>query len=73
MTTISYTCSHCGQDFDIAVSPIIPAQTYGDPDKCHPAEGGECDPDECPECGEKVDESKCHEAASEVEKEYNED
>ena len=50
----------CGCEFVVTMSGYVPA-TYEDP-----AEGGECDPSECPACGTEVD-------AEEVEKELADD
>lgn len=51
---IDYECPECSGVTEIAVSPLIPAQTYGDPEKCHPEEGGEIEPEECRHCGCKI-------------------
>lgn len=51
-----YTCPKCQEETEIDVAPMIPAKTWGPPENCHPAEGGEIDPDECPKCGVKWDE-----------------
>lgn len=49
-------CEECEEVFEVEFdyTQPIPAQTYGPPEKCHDAEGGECDvvgPAECPKCG----------------------
>ncbi len=72
-TNITYFCPECDHEFNVSVSPIVPAQTYGDPEKCHPQEGGECIPDECPNCGIGIDANVCHEEASQVEEDIEEE
>ena len=63
--TITYKCKNedCGEEFEISVSPVIPAKIYGPPEHCHPAEGGEYEPSECPECGQEADEDTVLELA----------
>ena len=51
---LEYSCRQCEYKFWLEVWPYIQAKTWGPPEKCYPAEGGEIDPDECPECGEPV-------------------
>ena len=53
--TVSYTCPECEKEFDVRATPEIPAQTYGPPELCYPAEGGEIEPEECPGCGHEID------------------
>ena len=53
--TVRYTCPECENEFDVLATPEIPAQTYGPPELCHPAEGGEIEPEECPGCGHEID------------------
>lgn len=55
---IDYECKKCGVEFTVDVSPIIPAKTWGPPERCHPEEGGEIEPEEC-DCGEPVDCEVC--------------
>lgn len=56
--TITYTCRQCEHEFEIVVSHYVPAKLWGPPENCHPAEGGEPDVTECPECGAEVDMEK---------------
>ena len=53
--TVSYTCPECDKTFDVSAYPTIPAKVSGPPEHCHPAEGGEIEPDECPGCGHEID------------------
>lgn len=54
---IKYTCSNqdCEHEFKITVSKYVPARIHGRPEDCYPAEGGEIEPENCPECGCEVD------------------
>ena len=54
---ITYTCQSedCEHKFEVNVSPIIPAKIYGPPETCYPAEGGEIEPENCPNCNKEVD------------------
>ena len=61
---IKYTCKKCEHDFQVDVTFPTPAQTYGPPEKCYPAESGEVSPDECEECGTEVDYDTALEAAA---------
>jgi DNA-directed RNA polymerase subunit RPC12/RpoP len=70
---LSYTCQKCDHEFDVDVSPIIPAKIYGPPEDCHPEEGGEIDPDECPKCDAKVDEETVWDRANEITERCDED
>lgn len=56
--TINYTCKACEHEFEISVSTYHPAKTYGPPERCRPAEGGEPDISECPKCGAEVDDDQ---------------
>lgn len=47
--TVSYECE-CGCEYDVDVYEGCPAQLYGPPENCYPAEPPEVD-GECPECG----------------------
>jgi hypothetical protein len=49
------SCPSCNAEFDVEVTPYIPARTYGDPSNCHPAEGGDVEPSHCPTCDYKLD------------------
>lgn len=65
--------SDCGHEFEIEVSPEIPAKTYGPPESCYPAEGGEVDPTECPKCGKEVDVERALETAHDYDQAARED
>lgn len=57
--TINYNCKCCDAEFEVEVeaTPYVPAQIYGPPESCYPAEGGEIeltDTGACPTCGEEV-------------------
>lgn len=58
--TITYVCPECEAETQIEVSPIVPAKIHGPPEHCHPAEGGEFDVEECPQCGTPVDERQVY-------------
>ena len=64
---IDYTCRDCGHEFSVVVYPSIPARIFGPPETCHPAEGGELDPPECPECNADVDEEDVRNQAEAIE------
>lgn len=66
METINYTCCNedCEHRFPVNVHPLIPAKTYGPPEHCHPEEGGEIEPAECPECAHPVDKEYAVEVAA---------
>ena len=51
--TVSYECS-CGCEYDVEVTFGRPAQLYGPPENCYPAEPDEVE-GECPACGEEPD------------------
>jgi hypothetical protein len=51
--TVSYECE-CGCEYDVEVSDGCPAQLYGPPENCYPAEPAEVE-GECPECGKEPD------------------
>jgi hypothetical protein len=70
---ITHVCPSCEYEFEITVSELIPAQTYGPPENCYPEEGGECSPSECPLCGEDIDQNEMIERAGEREDRYNEE
>jgi endogenous inhibitor of DNA gyrase (YacG/DUF329 family) len=53
--TVTYTCPECEREFDVLAYPVIPARLGGPPEMCHPAEGGEIEPEECPGCGREID------------------
>lgn len=57
MPSIKIECPVCEEFFelDVNVEPFVPARTYGPPENCSPAEGGEVElsdaiPKACPEC-----------------------
>lgn len=60
---ITYTCKACDHKAEVKVYPIIPARTGGPPELCYPEEGGEVEPEECPECGAKFDQGDVHHEA----------
>ena len=66
--TITYKCKNedCGEEFEISTTPCVPAKIYGPPEHCHPAEGGEYEPGECPECGLEADEDTVYELAQDA-------
>ena len=64
---MNYQCHDCGEEFEISVSPIIPAKLHGRPEDCHPEEGGDVDPAECPDCGTEVDHQQAQEIAGDYE------
>lgn len=63
--TLDYCCENEECEHEILVTveyePYIPAQIYGPPENCYPAEGGELEilnPECCPKCGTKLNEEK---------------
>lgn len=52
---VKIQCEACGSKVTVTVTPGCPAQTYGPPEKCYPAEPDEIDPDTCPECNGTID------------------
>lgn len=68
-----YQCPHCREIAVITAYPIIPAKTYGPPEHCHPEEGGEIDPEECPSCGAILAMDKIEEFMSGLEKSQREE
>jgi hypothetical protein len=50
----THSCE-CGKDTEIIVYPYIPAITSHQYEDNEEAEGGYCDPEECPECGCGID------------------
>lgn len=71
--TLFYTCKKCEHEFEVEITPFVPAKTWGPPESCYPAEGGECDPTECPKCDAPVNQEEIAERASERERDYYED
>lgn len=53
---VKIQCEACGAKVDVTVTPGCPAQTYGPPERCYPAEPDEIDPDTCPKCDAAFDE-----------------
>jgi len=47
--TVTYACQRCDLNFAVCAYPVV-AATY-----TSPAEGGDIEPDVCPECGGSVD------------------
>ena len=64
-TTVQWLCQ-CGRETAVRVWPIVPARVNGDPERCHPEEGGDIEPDEC-ECGKPICGGACLELACEQE------
>jgi hypothetical protein len=50
----THSCE-CGKDTEIIVYPYIPSITSHQYEDNEEAEGGYCDPEECPECGCGID------------------
>jgi hypothetical protein len=65
-TTITYTCPHCERVTTVTVHPYVPARVWGRPEHCHPAEGGDIEPDSC-ECGQRIPVDAVHAQASDQE------
>jgi hypothetical protein len=61
---ITWTCPKCEQETDVTVYPLIPAKTYGPPERCHPEEGGDHEPGECEHCGAEIPNDDAYEQAS---------
>jgi predicted RNA-binding Zn-ribbon protein involved in translation (DUF1610 family) len=72
-TTITWTCPKCEAETEVTVYHFIPAQTYGPPENCYPEEGGEIEPEECPNCGAEIDIGAAHERAADNARGYEED
>ena len=55
--SLFYTCKNedCAKEFTLLCHPYVPAKIYGPPENCHPEEGGEIEPEECPFCGQEID------------------
>lgn len=64
--TINFCCNICSYEFAITVRPAIPAQTYGPPEHCYPAEPAEIDPCYCPRCDYELEIDPILEAASDA-------
>ena len=63
---IEYCCLVCSHEFNITVHSAIPAQTYGPPEHCYPAEPAEIDPCYCPRCDYELEIDPILEAASDA-------
>lgn len=65
----THTCANCEAEIEGDFTPERAApfcQDHDSPAFSDPGEGANWDgPDECPECGEKIDKDKLFEAASE--------
>jgi ribosomal protein L37AE/L43A len=72
-TTITWACPKCETETEVTVYPVISAQTYGPPENCYPEEGGEIEPEECPNCGAEIDSGAAHEQARDNARGYEED
>lgn len=48
---VRYTCRDCDHDMETTVHPYKPAITAHQYEDNQEADGGYCDPEECPECG----------------------
>jgi hypothetical protein len=70
-----FTCPGCTHEFEVGVSPFVPARLYGPPENCSPAEGGEVQEIYCPNCDREFDDydlETIQERASEKEDYYDE-
>jgi hypothetical protein len=67
-----YLCPSCDVETVLTVAPIIAAKTYGAPENCHPEEGGEVDPSECPNCGHAIDTGEVYTKACEEDRDERE-
>ena len=54
------SCPNCEREIEIEVEPYIPAQTYGDPNDCYPAEGGWIEPSKCPYCDDRLSQNEIY-------------
>lgn len=66
-TEITWTCPHCERDTPVTAHPYVPARVWGRPEDCHPAEGGDIEPDLCEHCGRPIDVGACIELACDKE------
>lgn len=62
---IQWECRECERITTVEVVMPTPAQTYGPPEKCYPAESGEITPEEC-DCGKAIDYDRAIEQAAEL-------
>lgn len=61
-----YTCPNCSTEIPCNVYKGVPAKVSGPPDDCYPEEYPEYDgPEECEECGHKIEDSEVITAAIE--------
>ena len=50
---VTWSCPECEWETDVDFYPEVPAQLYGLPENCYPAEPATIEPDEC-ECGHEI-------------------
>ena len=62
--SIEYICLFCASSHTVKVTAAVPAQTYGPPENCYPAEPAEFEPDACDYCHRDFDEELILELAS---------
>lgn len=65
-------CPSCFVKINVDIDPHVEAQTYGDPDSCHAAEGGTVEPENCPKCHFALDTASIYEAWADSRRGYAE-